>query len=206
MKSTLMNSVAVIGVGSLLFLTGCASNAPVSATASETPSASVSASATPSPSPTESALELDPAVTAGMTPEQLENYKQEIARIKAMTPEEREAMLTTSNDPYGERLVAAQEVKAGTALHVSGGKYAPGASIQIYVAEPMAPPTTNAEGNLEQVGDEVILTEKVTAVADAKGNFDVDLMIPATVAPHMVNVLGISDDGRSDLVMTTVVK
>ena len=208
-KSTLMNSVAALGLGSLLFLTGCGASTPTPAAESAAPSASASATATESASASAQATfiaadELDPSITANMSPEALENYKQEIARIKAMTPEEREAMFAAQNDPHGERLVAPQEVKAGTALHVSGGTYAPGTTITVYAAEPMAPPTMNASGNWEQAGDEVYITEKMTAVADAQGNFDVDLMIPATVAPHMINILGISSDGRGDLIMTTV--
>lgn len=211
-KSTLMKSMTVVGLGSLLFLTGCGASSSTPAAESAAPSASASATATESASASAqptflAADELDPAVTQGMTPEQLENYKQEVARIKAMTPEEREAMFAAQNDPHGERLVAPSEVKAGTTLHVSGGKYAPGATIQVYVAEPMAQPSYDAATDMyTQVGEEVIITEKITATADAQGNFDVDLLIPATVAPHMVNVLGISNDGRSDLVMTTVVK
>lgn len=206
-KSTLMKSMTVLGLGSLLFLTGCgASNTPAPSAESATPSANATAteSTTPSAAPTVDDSELNPLVTQGMTPEQLENYKKEVARIKAMTPEQREAEYAAQNDPHGERLVAAQEVKAGSTLHVSGGKYAPGATIQVYGAQQMAAPTQDAEGNWVQVGEEVILTEKMTAVATPEGTFDVDLLIPATVAPQMINILGISDDGRSDLIMTTV--
>lgn len=206
MKSTLLKSMTALGIGSMLFLTGCASNAPVPVAADNaTPSASDSTAATPSANPSESALELDPRITAGMTPEQLENYKKEVAKVNAMTPEQREAAFAAQNDPHGERLVAANEVKAGTTLHVSGGQYAPGASIQVYGAQQMAPPSLDAAtGDYTQSGEEVILTDKMTATADAKGNFDVDLLIPATVIPQMINILGISDDGRSDLIMTTV--
>lgn len=212
MKSTLMKSMAALSLGSMLFLTGCASNAPAPSADSAAPAASASTtattSATASPTATEMApqLKVDPEITKNMSPAELENYKKEIDRLNAMTPEERDAMFAAQNDPHAERLVAPQQVKAGMPLHVSGGTYAPGTTITVYAAEPMAAPTMNAEGNWEQVGDEVIITEKMTATADAKGNFDVDLMIPATVAPHMVNVMGNSSDGRGDLVMTTVVK
>lgn len=208
MKSTLMKSMTVLGLGSLLFLTGCASNAPAPSAESTAPSVSATATESVAPSAQPSFLpadELDPAVTAGMTPEQLENYKKEVARIKAMTPEEQEAMFAAQNDPHAERLVAAQEVKAGSTLHVSGGQYAPGATIQVYGAQQMAQPSYDAATDMyTQVGEEVILTEKMTVVANDKGQFDVDLLIPATVAPQMINILGISDDGRSDLIMTTV--
>lgn len=208
MKSTLMKSMTVLGLGSMLFLTGCASNAPAPSAESTAPSVSATATESAVPSAQPSSLqddELNPVVTAGMTPEQLENYKKEVARIKAMTPEERDAMFAAQNDPHAERLVAAQEAKAGSTLHVSGGQYAPGATIQVYGAQQMAQPSYDAATDTyTQVGEEVILTEKMTVVANDKGQFDVDLLIPATVAPQMINILGISDDGRSDLIMTTV--
>lgn len=206
MKSTLIKSMTALSLGSLLFLTGCASTAPAPSADSAAPSASASASATASQTATEAVpkIELNPEMTKNMSPEELENYKKEIERINAMTPAERDAMFAAQNDPHAERLVAPNEVKAGTALHVSGGTYAPGTTITVYAAEPMAAPTQDAEGNWQQVGDEVYITEKMTATADAKGNFDVDLMIPAGTAPHMINILGISSDGRGDLIMTTV--
>lgn len=204
-KSTLMKSMTVIGLSSLIFLTGCGSNSPAPSAESASPSVSATESAAPSAQPTSIPVEIDPAITAGMTPEQIENYKAEVAKFNAMTPEEREKFAQEQNDPFGYRLVAgSHEVAAGSSLRVTGGTYEPGTSIQVYGAQQMAMPSYDAANDMyHQVGDEVKLTEVLTVVANDKGQFDIQLPIPSGTAPQLLNIVSIHSGG-GDLVQTTV--
>ena len=107
---------------------------------------------------------------------------------------------------YEDRLsVGSYFVKAGENLHVYGGTMEPGIVVQVYAAQQMAMPSYDAANDMyHQVGDEVKVTETVTATVDAKGQFDVDLLIPAGTPPQLLNVQLLLPDGNGSMVQTTV--
>lgn len=201
-KSSLFaKSATAVGIASLLFLTGCASSTPAP-NAADTAAPSVSATATA----TETAaaeIELDPIVTAGMTPEQLENYKKEVAKFKAMTPEEMEAYNEANNGPFSSRLVAAQTAPIGGTVRVSGGSYAPGNTIKVQGFQLMPMPSYDAANDMyHQVGEQIPLTSEVIATANEQGQFDIQLPVPAGIAPQQMDIIGQVDDGTATLVRT----
>lgn len=198
-------SATAVGIASLLFLTGCAASTPSPvATDTAVPSASATATATETAS-AKPEIELDPTVTAGMTPEQLEKHKEEVAKLQAMTPEELAAYGEANNGPFSSRLVSAQSVKAGSSIRVTGGTYEPGVSVQIYVAQLMAMPSYDAANDMyHQVGEQIHLTETVTATTNEKGQFEIQILIPAGTAPQPVDVISSTTDGRGDLVRTEI--
>lgn len=106
---------------------------------------------------------------------------------------------------YRDRLsVGSYFVKAGEKLHVYGGRMQPGIKVQVYAAQQMAMPTQDATGMWHQVGDEVKVTETVTVPIDDKGQFDLDLLIPAGTPPQLLNIQLILPDGNGSMVQTTV--
>lgn len=106
---------------------------------------------------------------------------------------------------YEDRLsVGSYFVKAGENLHVYGGTMQPGLKVQVYAAQQMAMPSQDATGMWHQVGDEVKVTETVTVTVNDKGQFDLDLLIPAGTPPQLLNVQLILPDGNGSMVQTTV--
>lgn len=204
-KSNLFaKSATAVGIASLLFfLTSCASSTPAP-NAADTAAPSVSATATAAATETAAAeLELDPIVTAGMTPEQLENYKKEVAKFKAMTPEEMEAYNEANNGPFSSRLVAAQTAPIGGTVRVSGGSYTPGNTIKVQGFQLMPMPSYDAANDMyHQVGEQIPLTSEVVATANEQGQFDIQLPVPAGIAPQQMDIIGQVDDGTATLVRT----
>jgi hypothetical protein len=106
---------------------------------------------------------------------------------------------------YTDRLsVGSYFVKAGENLHVYGGTMEPGLKVQVYAAQQMAMPSQDATGMWHQVGDEVKVTETATVTVNDKGQFDLDLLIPAGTPPQLLNVQLILPDGNGSMVQTTV--
>lgn len=107
---------------------------------------------------------------------------------------------------YEDRLaVGSYLIKAGANLHVYGGTLDPGTTVQVYAAQQMAMPSYDAANDMyHQVGDEIKLSDTVTATVDAKGTFDVQLLIPAGTPAQTINIISILSDGRGDLVQTTI--
>lgn len=109
-------------------------------------------------------------------------------------------------DKYSERLVPDRLLlKAGDTLHLSGGgDLTPGSTLQLYASQQRTVAYNEKTGMWGATNDEVILTDKVNAVVDAQGHYDVDLLIPAGTAPQTMNVDMIAPDGRGNLVQVTV--
>lgn len=107
---------------------------------------------------------------------------------------------------YEDRLsVDRYLIKAGENLHVYGGTMTPGIKVQVYAAQQMAMPSYDAKNDMyHQVGNEVKVTKTVTATVNAKGQFDVDLLIPAGTPPQLLNVQLLLPDGNGSMVQTTV--
>lgn len=107
---------------------------------------------------------------------------------------------------YEDRLsVGSYFIKAGENLHVYGGTMQPGIKVQVYAAQQMAMPSYDAKNDMyHQVGDEVRVTKTVTATVNDKGQFDVDLLIPAGTPPQLLNVQLLLPDGNGSMVQTTV--
>jgi hypothetical protein len=80
----------------------------------------------------------------------------------------------------------------------------PGLKVQVYAAQQMAMPSQDATGMWHQVGDEVKVTETATVTVNDKGQFDLDLLIPAGTPPQLLNVQLILPDGNGSMVQTTV--
>lgn len=170
---------AVAAVAALL-LTGC-----FAPSASDSSPTSAPASATASPSATETVAPVAsvPASTDGATP-----------------------YMASAAGSYQDRLsVGSSFIKSGESLHVYGGTLEPGTTVKIYAAQQMAPPSYDAANKMYvQVGEEVKVTETVEATVNAKGVYDVQLLIPAGTPAQLLNIVMLSSDGRGDLVRTTV--
>lgn len=160
-----------------LLMTGCAGPSVESAPSSSASPAVEGLSASPAPS--------TPAATATATP---------------ATPAAQPAR------SYRDRLsVGSYFVKAGENLHVYGGTMEPGIVVQVYAAQQMAMPSYDAANDMyHQVGDEVKVTETVSATINAQGQFDLDLLIPAGTPPQLLNVQLLLPDGNGSMVQTTV--
>jgi hypothetical protein len=92
--------------------------------------------------------------------------------------------------------------KAGESMRVTGGTMKPGAVATVYVAELMAMPSYNAANDMYyQVGEQVKLTEPVVVTVDEKGQYDIEIPIPAGIPPQQVNVIseltGVAPGGPS---------
>lgn len=106
---------------------------------------------------------------------------------------------------YEDRLsVGSYFVKAGENLHVYGGTMEPGIKVQVYAAQQTAMPSQDATGMWHQVGNEVKVTKTATVTVNDKGQFDVDLLIPAGTPPQLLNVQLLLPDGNGSMVQTTV--
>jgi hypothetical protein len=79
--------------------------------------------------------------------------------------------------------------KAGESMRVTGGTMKPGSVATVYVAQLMAMPVQDATGMWHQVGEQVKLTEPVVVTVDEKGQYDIQIPIPAGIAPQEVNVI-----------------
>lgn len=106
---------------------------------------------------------------------------------------------------YNEPLVlGSYRVKAGDALHVSGGSLTPGITVKVYAAQQVIA-TYNPATDMYSGPNEVIITDAGNVVVDADGHFDTDLVIPAGTAPQTFNVQLILPDGNGHLLQATVV-
>ena len=65
----------------------------------------------------------------------------------------------------------------------------PGSIATVYVAQLMAMPSQDATGMWHQVGEQVKLTEPVSVTVDEKGEYDIQIPIPAGIAPQEVDVI-----------------
>jgi hypothetical protein len=80
--------------------------------------------------------------------------------------------------------------KAGESMRVTGGTMKPGAIATVYVSQLMAMPSYNAANDMYyQVGEQVKLTTPVVVTVDEKGQYDIQIPIPAGTAPQEVNVI-----------------
>lgn len=171
---------AVTAAG-VLFVTGCSaptasSPASTSATASESPSAVASPSATNDSGMPASAM----AAPGGGS---------------AASPAE---------DPWPLH-VDATTVKAGNSIRVYGETLTPGSVVKIHGAQQMAMPSYDAATDTyTQVGEEVILTDIVSATVGPDGKYDTKLLIPAGTPPQLLNIVLIDANGGGNLVQTTV--
>lgn len=180
---TFKKAVFAVAATATLLLTGCAG-------ATSEPAASTSAS--PSVDASVAAADPSAAPVSSIPASALAQGGQTAAQ--QMTPS------------YQDRLaVGSFTIKAGENLHVYGGTLEPGTVVKVYGAQQMAMPSYDAANDMyHQVGDEVKLTDTVTATVDAKGVYDVQLLIPAGTPAQLVNIVMTSSDGRGDLVQTTV--
>ena len=204
--TALTKSLTALGVTSLLFLTGCASNTPTAAETASQSAATSSPSASAVPTQTSSGyvpVELTPEQKKNMTPEEIAEYE----KMSKMTPEELAAFQEANHGAFSSRLVAdSQSVKAGSSIRVTGGTYAPGVSVKIYGAQLMAMPSYDAANDMyHQVGEQVLLTETITVVTNEKGQFDAQLLIPAGTAPQQIDIISETSDGNGDLVRAEIV-
>lgn len=167
-----------------LLITGCSAPSAEPASSSTPTSASATASATPTATETAAAGVDTPVSTDDATP----------------------YMAGAAVGSYQDRLaVGSSVIKAGEKLHVYGGTLEPGSIVKVYGAQQMAPPSYDAANKMYvQVGEEVKLTDQVSATVGPKGTYDIELLIPAGTAPQLVNIVMLSADGRGDLVQTTV--
>lgn len=78
--------------------------------------------------------------------------------------------------------------KAGENMRVTGGTMKPGAVATIYVAQPMAI-SQDASGMWRGVGEQIKLTTPVSVTVNEKGQYDVQIPIPADTAPQQVSVI-----------------
>jgi hypothetical protein len=106
---------------------------------------------------------------------------------------------------YAERLVlGATSVKAGGSLPVSGGTLKPGTKVKVYAAQQMVAtynPATDMWGSAQ---GEVLLSNTATAVVDAQGHYDVQLVIRAGTPHQTFNVNLILPDGNGSLLQANV--
>lgn len=106
---------------------------------------------------------------------------------------------------YAEPIVlGAWSVKAGESLSVSGGTLTPGAAVKVYAAQQMTAtynPATDMWGSAE---GEVLISDTVTAMVDAQGHYDVQLVIRAGTPPQTFNVQLILPDGNGHLLQANV--
>ncbi|WP_426986260.1 hypothetical protein [Pseudarthrobacter sp. Y6] len=79
--------------------------------------------------------------------------------------------------------------KAGESMRVTGGTMKPGAIATVYVAQLMAMPSQDSTGMYHQVGEQVKLTAPVVVTVDEKGQYDIQIPIPAGTAPQQVDVI-----------------
>ncbi|HEX9226146.1 MAG TPA: hypothetical protein VF885_05765 [Arthrobacter sp.] len=79
--------------------------------------------------------------------------------------------------------------KAGESMRVTGGTMKPGAVATVYVAQLMAMPSQDATGMYHQVGEQIKLTTPVSVTVNEKGEYDVQIPIPAGTAPQQVDVI-----------------
>lgn len=160
--NVLKKSLLVAGVASLLLTTGCAAT---SVKATEAPAATDPASA--SAPATASATEA-PIVTVETD-----------ASAEYSMPYDFESLVYA--DPMG--------TKAGESMRVTGGTMKPGVVATVYVAQLMAMPSQDATGMYHQVGEQIKLTEPVSVTINEKGEYDIQIPIPAGIAPQQVDVI-----------------
>lgn len=173
-----------VAAAATLLVTGC--SAPASSSPATT-SSSASASATAIPSPTnDSGMPASALAAPGAT----------------MDPIPGSAGAADADWPLN---VGSSTVKAGSELRVYGAGLAPGSVVKIYGAQQMAMPSYDAANDMyHQVGDEVILTNTISATVDSKGKYDTKLLIPAGTAPQLLNIVLVDAAGGGNLVQTTV--
>ena len=80
-------------------------------------------------------------------------------------------------------------VKAGESLQVTGGTIKPGATATVYIAQLMAMPSQDATGMWHQVGDQIKIGKPVVVTVDEKGQYNVQVPVPAGTAPQEVDVI-----------------
>lgn len=80
-------------------------------------------------------------------------------------------------------------VKAGNNLRATGGTIKPGAVATVYVAQLMAMPSQDATGMWHQVGEQIKLTAPVAVTVDEKGQYDIQIPIPAGITQQQVDVI-----------------
>ena len=161
MTAVFKKSLLVTGVASLLLTTGCAAT---SVKSSEVPSAPESASTAASASATEAPTK--PVETG--------------APAEHVVPYDFSSLVYA--DPTG--------TKAGESMRVTGGTMKPGAVATVYVAQLMAPPSYNAANDTYySVGEQVKLTTPVSVTVNEKGQYDIEIPIPADIAPQPVDVI-----------------
>jgi hypothetical protein len=85
---------------------------------------------------------------------------------------------------------SAMGVKAGESLRVTGGTIKPGAKATVYIAQLMAMPSYDAANDMyRQVGEQVKIGKPVVVTVNAKGQYDVQVPVPAGTAPQEVDVI-----------------
>ena len=179
---------AVTAAG-VLFVTGCSapaasSPASTSAAASESPSAVASPAAT-----NDSGMPASAMAAPGATMDPIPGGG------SAASPAE---------DPWPLH-VDATTVKAGNSIRVYGETLTPGSVVKIHGAQQMAMPSYDAATDTyTQVGEEVILTDIVSATVGPDGKYDTKLLIPAGTPPQLLNIVLIDANGGGNLVQTTV--
>lgn len=179
-------AIFAVAVAATFLMTGC--SVPASSNPATT-SASASDSATASSAPS-------PANDSGMPASAL------AAPGATMDPIPGSAGAADADWPLN---VGGSTVKAGSELRVYGAGLAPGSVVKIYGAQQMAMPSYDAANDMyHQVGDEVILTNTISATVDANGKYDTKLLIPAGTAPQLLNIVLVDAAGGGNLVQTTV--
>lgn len=160
-KSVVKKSLLVAGVASLLLVTGCASN---SAPAAESLAPSVTETASASSAPTEADT---PATVA----------------TQSAAP---------AYDPhtFDSLVYADQSVKAGESLRVTGGGIAPNVTGVVYLQQLMPMPSYDAANDMyHAVGEAVKLSAPFPITTNAEGKYDIQLPVPADLAPQQVDVI-----------------
>lgn len=111
-----------------------------------------------------------------------------------------------AEDPYGWPLVAStQAVKAGDTIRVTGGTLPPGEEVKVYAAKLMAMPSYDAANDMyHQVGEQIPISETISAVTDAEGKYSLDLLIPAGTVPQEFDLILSSADGNGNLIRGSV--
>lgn len=95
-------------------------------------------------------------------------------------------------DPYGEMLVIPVRgaVKAGESMPVTGGTLPPGTTVTVYGAQLMAMPSYDAANDMyHQVGEQILITDRVTAVTNAEGGYELNLPFPAGTPAQQVDII-----------------